>query len=65
MRKADTIDKFLKTLILNQKLQSLVNPHCETTLKYNEDDKILRPVIKKFNEGVKVMVHTLQIQFFN
>ena len=32
-----------------------MNPHCETTLKYNEDDNILRPVIKKkFNEGVKV-----------
>ena len=65
--KLDIIDKFFrKKFNIKPKIAVTgMNPHCETTLKYNEDDKILRPVIKKkFNEGVKVSGHTLQIQFF-
>tara|TARA_A100001388_G_C28686695_1_gene459141 strand:+ start:60 stop:1025 length:966 start_codon:yes stop_codon:yes gene_type:complete len=55
--KLDIIDKFFrKNFNIKPKIAVTgMNPHCETTLKYNEDDKILRPVIKKkFNEGVKV-----------
>ena len=32
-----------------------LNPHCESILKYNEDEKIIRPVIEKMkNKGYKI-----------
>ena len=31
-----------------------MNPHCESILKFNEDYKIIRPVIKSFNNKINV-----------
>ena len=32
-----------------------LNPHCESILKFNEDEKIIKPVIKKLKKtGIKV-----------
>ena len=31
-----------------------LNPHCESVLKFNEDNKIIRPVIKSFNNKINV-----------
>ena len=31
-----------------------LNPHCESVLKFNEDTKIIRPVIKSFKNKINV-----------
>ena len=31
-----------------------LNPHCESILKFNEDDKIIRPVIRSFKNKINV-----------
>ena len=55
--KIDIIDKFFKNYLKVQAKIAVagLNPHCESILKFNEDEKILSPVIKmKFKKGVNV-----------
>ena len=43
-----------------------MNPHCETILNYNEDEKIISPVIKTHKKKWNriFMVHIQLIQYF-
>ncbi len=41
-----------------------VNPHCESVHKFNEDEKILKPVLQKLKKNIKFLDPYLQIQFF-
>ena len=55
--KINVIDNFYKKYLKIKPKIAVVglNPHCETVLKYNEDEKILAPVIKKKNQkGINV-----------
>ena len=55
--KIDIIDKFFKNHLKVQAKIAVagLNPHCETILKFNEDEKILSPVIKmKFKKGINI-----------
>ena len=47
------IDKFYKTkLNIKPKIAILgLNPHCESILKFNEDEKILKPAIKSLKKS--------------
>ncbi len=47
---------FRKKLKINPKIAILgLNPHCESVLKFNEDEKILTPAVKKlYNLGINI-----------
>ena len=48
----DFYKKFLK---IKPRIAVLgLNPHCESILKFNEDNKIIRPVISSFNNKINV-----------
>ncbi len=51
-KKIELIDEFYqKKLRFKPRIGVLgLNPHCESILKYNEDEKIIRPVIKKLKK---------------
>ena len=55
LKKITTINKFYKTNL--KKIPKFavtgLNPHCESNLKNNEEDKIIKPVIKKLNHKNK------------
>ena len=46
------INKFYKKILgINPKIGVLgLNPHCESILKYNEDEKIIAPAINKLKK---------------
>ena len=47
---------YKKNFLFKPKIAVLgLNPHCESVLKFNEDDKIIRPVIKKLLKS-KILV---------
>ncbi len=51
------IDKFYKNYLKYKPNIAILglNPHCETSLKHNEEDKIIRPAIKKLiNKNINV-----------
>jgi 4-hydroxythreonine-4-phosphate dehydrogenase len=50
------IDKFYKeNLNMKPKIAILgLNPHCESTLKYNEDEKIIKPCVKSLSKVYNV-----------
>ncbi len=56
-QKTMLVDDFFKKVIgFRPKIAVTgLNPHCESFLKYNEDDRIIKPVIKKLNKsGYKI-----------
>ena len=47
IEKIELINQFYKKLDIKPKMAVLgLNPHCESVLKFNEDEKIIRPAIK-------------------
>jgi len=54
--KVSLIDKFYKdNFKIKPKIAILgMNPHCESVLKYNEDEKIIKPCIKSLSKNYKV-----------
>ena len=57
LNKVLLIQKFYKKFLnKNPKIAILgLNPHCESILKYNEDDKIIKPIVLKLNKkGFKI-----------
>tara|TARA_B100001121_G_scaffold305871_1_gene324331 strand:+ start:108 stop:1073 length:966 start_codon:yes stop_codon:yes gene_type:complete len=55
--KIELIDEFYKKkLNIRPRIGVLgLNPHCESILKYNEDDKIIKPIVKKMkSNGYKI-----------
>tara|TARA_Y100000022_G_C13211697_1_gene357863 strand:+ start:63 stop:998 length:936 start_codon:yes stop_codon:yes gene_type:complete len=50
------INDFYKNILgVKPKIAVLgLNPHCESILKFNEDDKIIRPVIKFFKNKINI-----------
>ncbi len=55
-KKIVLINNFYKKFIgLSPKIAVLgLNPHCESVLKFNEDEKIIKPVVKKLNKKYKI-----------
>jgi Pyridoxal phosphate biosynthesis protein len=58
LNKVLLIQKFYKKFLnKNPKIAILgLNPHCESILNYNEDDKIIKPIVLKLNKkGYKIV----------
>ena len=67
MEKVFLIENFYKKNIgLKPKIAVVgLNPHCETSGVYNEDDQIIKPSIKHLQKKIiEFKVRFLQIQFF-
>ena len=65
--KAELINKFfVKNLKFKPKIGVAgLNPHCESILKFNEDEKLVKKQLNELKKkGIELMAHFLQIQFF-
>ena len=65
-KKIELIDDFYINYI-NKKPRIGVtglNPHCESVHKFNEDDKIIKPIIKKLKKKVMKSLALIQLILF-
>ncbi len=66
LEKVILVNNFYKTYLKKKPKIAILglNPHCESIHKFNEDEEIIKPAIKKLKKNISFLVHFQQIQFF-